>query len=202
MNCSGNNSTTTTNTPTIATTATNSSSTEQGRYLKLVFTDKNISEQYSQMINVCIQCVFHAGIIITGGIGGPQSRSVQLLRKDGTTCTLPSLPSGRAQHSQSGLMACGGHAGSGRANNRQPGSDDTCVTFEDGQWVTSHILGGSRWGHVSWNNYPGLPGDAVTDTVPAGVLLMGGRYNDELSTQLLSPSSSTTSSFTLAHDIQ
>ena len=58
---------------------------------------------------------FHARIIITGGIGGPGSRSVQLLRKDGTTCTLPSLPSGRAQHTQSGLMACAGHAGSGRA---------------------------------------------------------------------------------------
>ena len=165
----------------------------------LVFIDKNISKQ----------CVFHAGIIITGGIGGPGSRSVQLLRKDGTTCTLPSLPSGRAQHSQSGLMACGGHAGSGRANNRQPGSDDTCVTFADGQWVTSHILGGSRWGHVSWNNYPGIPFTTPhTPFTPAGVLLMGGRYfyNDEFvkgSIQLLSSSSSKPSSpFTLPHDIQ
>ena len=150
-----------------------------------------------------VQCVFHAGIIITGGVGGPGSRSVQLLRKDGTTCTLPSLPSGRAQHSQSGLMACAGHAGSGRANNRQPGSDDTCVTFADGQWVTSHILGGSRWGHVSWNNYPGVPITPYNDTVPAGVLLMGGRYSDELSTQLLSSSPSTTSSpFTLAYELQ
>ena len=141
---------------------------------------------------------------------------MQLLRKDGTTCKLPSLPSGRAQHSQSGLMACAGNAGSGRAlgraNNRQTPSDDTCVTFADGQWVTSHILGGSRRGHVSWNNYPGVPWSSffmvTTDTVPAGVLLMGGRYfyNDEFvkgSTQLLSSSSSTiTSPFTLTYDIQ
>ena len=141
---------------------------------------------------------------------------MQLLRKDGTTCTLPSLPSGRAMHSQSGLMACAGNAGSGRAKNRQAASDDTCVTFKDGQWVTSHILGGSRWGHVSWNNYPGVPWSSFlvvtsgTDTVPAGVLLLGGRYfdndKDEFvkgSTQLLSSSPSTiTSPFTLTYDIQ
>ena len=137
---------------------------------------------------------------------------MQLLRKDGTTCTLPSLPSGRAEHSQSGLMACAGNAGSGRAlgraNNRQAPSDDTCVTFADGQWVTSHILGGSRRGHVSWNNYPGVPFTPSTLPLPAGVLLMGGRYfyNDEFvkgSIQLLSSSSSKPSSpFTLPHDIQ
>ena len=120
-----------------------------------------------------------AGIIITGGSGGS---GVELLRGDGTTCTLPSLPEARTYHTQAGLVACGGW-----------NTGTSCVTFSAGAWTPSHTLAVSRNNHVSWSSYPG------------GVLLLGGyQYSDaKRSTELLSSTSSTTTTqFGLAYDAQ
>ena len=107
--------------------------------------------------------------------------SVELIREDGSTCTLPSLPQGRWGHTQVGLEVCGGQ-----------GSLTSCVTFSDGSWTTSHSLAVSRMGHVSWASYPG------------GVLLLGGQDSAaKRSTELLSSTSSTTTpQFRLAYDTQ
>ena len=108
------------------------------------------------------------------------SASVELIREDGTTCTLPPLPQGRYAHTQAGLVACGGY-----------GTLTSCVTFSAGAWTTSHTLAVWRRHHVSWASYPG------------GVLLLGGYGNNEAkrSTELLSSTSSTTTpQFGLAYD--
>ena len=128
-----------------------------------------------------------AGIIVTGGHHNDvdddynDGKSVELIREDGTTCTLPDLPQGRMYHSQVGLEACGGHYTS---------TSKSCVTFSAGTWTTSHTLAVERTGHVSWSSYPG------------GVLLLGGWDRAaKRSTELLSSTSSTTTAgFRLAYE--
>ena len=126
-----------------------------------------------------------AGIVITGGSGA--TTSVELIRSDWSTCTLPSLPQGRKLHSQVGMTVCGGLGG-------PPGSDTStsCLTFSAGSWNRSHTLSVPRYGHVSWSSFPG------------GVLLLGGEDSDARgSTELLSTTSSTTASqFGLKYEIR
>ena len=114
-----------------------------------------------------------AGILVSGGAAYSKT-SVELIREDGTTCTLPSMSVPRSDHSQSGLVACGGFG------------QLTCSTFKDGAWVESHTLGMERGYHTSWNS-------------PDGVLLLGGWIDSAVTTtELLSSSSSTTTpGFTL-----
>ena len=125
-----------------------------------------------------------AGIIVTGMCCS--GASVELIREDGTTCTLPPLPQAMHGHTQVGLEACGGLDGYG------DGSEylNSCVTFSAGTWATSHTLAVSRTGHVSWASYPG------------GVLLLGGWDRAaQRSTELLSSTSSTTTpQFSLAYE--
>ena len=123
-----------------------------------------------------------AGIIVTGGVDGGDYTSVELIRGDGTTCTLPSLPQRRYDHTQVGLEACGGG-----------NTETSCVTFSDGSWTSSHTLAVDRWYPVSWASYPG------------GVLLLGGWNNNaaKRSTELLSSTSSTTTpQFGLTYDTE
>ena len=127
-----------------------------------------------------------AGIIVTGSgnpADNPTATTVELIREDGTTCSLPNLPQGRYAHTQAGLVACGGY-----------GTYMTCTklitsTWAAGTWARSHNLTVGRLYHVSWASYPG------------GVLLLGGWNNDEAkrSTELLS---STTPQFGLAYDTE
>ena len=81
-----------------------------------------------------IKILFSAeGIIITGGGGGSAGiTSVEeVILSNSTLCTLPPLPEGRYRHSQSGLTACGGQDST---------AQDTCTTFSNGAWTTSHNL--------------------------------------------------------------
>ena len=119
------------------------------------------------------------GIVITGGW---DRDSVELIRSDWRTCTLPSLPANRREHSHVGMTVCGGRGSTD--------SGTSCLTFSAGTWATSHTLSVPRYGHVSWSSYPG------------GVLLMGGEDNDaKRSTELLSTTSSTTAAqFVLQND--
>ena len=87
--------------------------------------------------------------------------SVEVLLGDGTPwCTLPGLPEGRHQHSQTGLEACGGM-----------NTPTTCVRFSGGSWIPSHELEQERFRHSSWDS-------------PLGTLLIGGSSSHQ-TTELL-----------------
>ena len=119
-----------------------------------------------------------AGIIITGGNNGGALTSVELIREDGTTCTLPELPAARRAHIQAGLVACGGDVDSSTGT--------TCDTFANGTWTPFHTLAARRYHMVSWASYLG-----EYASYPIGVLLMGGEWNNEWTTELLSSTTTT-----------
>ena len=101
--------------------------------------------------------------------------SVEVLSPSGVPlpCSVPPLPDERYEHTQDGLVACGGN---------NAATFTTCVTLTGGGWPESHQLRQRREDHSSWRS-------------PAGLLLMGGT-----STEIPSATdSSTTSSFTLAY---
>ena len=117
--------------------------------------------------------------MVTGGQGATDSvqTSVELLSSNGTRlCSLPNLPEKRFDHSQTGVLACGGGVGSGL---------QTCSTFAGGRWKKSHTLGTRRYGHTAWAS-------------PQGVRIMGGSFNTQ-STELLNDNGGATAtpSFTL-----
>ena len=110
----------------------------------------------------------YSAIIVTGGITTPTrgladdiSRSVQVLREDGSPlCSLPDLPDPRMDHTQSGLITCGGYSSS-----RQ------CLKFESGQWRQAWSLRADRLYHNAWH----------TNT---SVILLGGTYMGRTSESL------------------
>ena len=107
-------------------------------------------------------------IIITGG--GYSYHSVEVLKSNGSRwCSLADLPEKRTDHSQSGLIACGGLF-----------TTDTCVKFSNGTWTQSHDNLDTRIGHMSWSSSV------------YGTRLMGQR-----TTELLTDNGKTPSSFPL-----
>ena len=64
---------------------------------------------------------------------------------------------GRAWHTQSGLVACG-------CSDCDIDSSDTCITFSEGEWRTSHSLRHWRSYHSSWSS------------AEHGTILIGGHY--------------------------
>ena len=118
-------------------------------------------------------------LLITGGIGrnkqGDKSTeltSVEVLTPSGVPlpCTVPPLPASRYDHTQDGLVACGGYGSTAVLT--------TCVTLTGSGWQESHQLQEERALHVSWRS-------------PAGLLLMGGHSN--LTTELLTNTGSSSS---------
>ena len=109
---------------------------------------------------------------MTGGDGTEESAEVIL--EDGSTCTMPDLPTpGRFGHSADGLTLCGGFGD-------DEDTPSTCSTFT-GQWNNSHQLGVQRSGHGSWDS-------------PIGIIIIGGaNIEAEQTAETLSPNSSTTS---------
>ena len=127
-----------------------------------------------------IKILFSAeGIIITGGGGGSAGiTSVEVILTNSTLCTLPPLPEGRYRHSQSGLTACGG---------QDSQAQDTCTTFSNGAWTTSHHLDPFRKSHVSWNS-------------PSGLMLLGGASSMQTTSLLSSTTSSVSDQFELLYN--
>ena len=119
-------------------------------------------------------------VLVTGGTQGWKKNlaSVELLNLDGSfNCMLPSLPHARSSHTQSGLVACGGHP-----------IFTTCDTFSIGmeEWKKSHTLRKERRLHSSWAS-------------PEGVVLLGG-FGDgdgDETTEVLTNSGDTTPGFKL-----
>ena len=68
--------------------------------------------------------------------------AVEVLRVDGTAwCNLPDLPDEREEHTQSGLLTCGGYS-----------SDDNCVRFSEGHWNISHEDLNRKNRHSAWSS--------------------------------------------------
>ena len=86
---------------------------------------------------------------MTGGYGTGVftfnvSKTVEVLKIDGTAwCTLPDLPGefGRKEHTQSGLLTCGGIM-----------TQHDCIRFSEGQWNMSHegLIG--KFSHCAWSS--------------------------------------------------
>ena len=103
--------------------------------------------------------------------------SVEVILPSGRSCSLPSLPSPRTSHTQSGPTAWWGWGGDLPSLNTMR---NTCVTFANGVWKRSHTLSEPRWFGVAWQS-------------PSGILLMGGDFqNDNPTSELLSTTTSTT----------
>ena len=105
--------------------------------------------------------------------GGNSKTSVEASFDDGISwCYLPGLPRELKEHSQSGLVACGGYD-----------VRNLCWTFGSGAWNQTHTLLHNRNVHTAWNS-------------PSGVLLMGG-FESELNTEILNNEGLSTESFSL-----
>ena len=71
-----------------------------------------------------------AGILVSGGSGA--KRSVELLRGDGSSCSLPDLPGDRSSHSQAGWLTCGGAAPAARQIELSNESSRSCTVLGEG----------------------------------------------------------------------
>ena len=115
---------------------------------------------------------------ISGDIGNTTAASI-----DGgiTWCPLPNLPDDRSDHTQSGLVLCGGEKASGY-------SYGSCLTFIGGVWSYTHTLRTNRSAHSAWSSLK-------------GILLIGGDSDNGNSTEILEDDGHTTESFDLEHYI-
>ena len=129
-------------------------------------------------------------MLVTGGARYAESTiiklvkeaSVELLNMDGSfVCKMHSLPEGRQDHTQNGLITCGGWTGENAKN---------CLTFSIGmeEWKISHTLTEERYRHSSWAS-------------PDGVVLLGGDENKN-TTEILTNSGDTTTGFKLKYEIE
>ena len=128
-------------------------------------------------------------IIISGG--GPStpnasyssSTNVELFHTNGSRiCSLPDLPYGRTDHTQTGMIACGGMESAARR---------TCHTLSNsGSWVQSFNLAQDRQGHSAWARPSGSP--------LALVILLGGfRSGANKTSEVLQEGGETTPGFNL-----
>ena len=106
--------------------------------------------------------IFLLAIILTGSTGY-NSRSVEILREEGSSlCTLPDLPDDFNGHTQTGPIACGGSY-----------HQSSCYIFS-GVWNQSHTLRYDRYYHSAWMS-------------PLGLILLGGTGEDSVTnSELLS----------------
>ena len=116
---------------------------------------------------------------------------VQVLHSDGSPwCSLPDLLKPRRAHTQSGLTSCGGQNSTGAYS--EIWAD--CETFSGGSWAPSHTLQvqtnlQGRGGHLAWSS-------------PDGVVLLGGWFDAQNTTELLSDTTGdSTTHFPLKHPV-
>ena len=113
---------------------------------------------------------------ITSGESDDVSRSALVLREDGSPwCSLPDLPDSRSDHTQSGLITCGGYDNS-----------NTCLMFDGGQWRYAWSLMADRLYHSAWH----------TNT---SVVILGGTYQGRTS-EILQFNGETLEFFPLNYD--
>ena len=102
---------------------------------------------------------------------GGYSKTVEVLKIDGTAwCTLPDLPQDRGQHTQSGLITCGGSG---------PLQADNCVRFSGGHWKISHNDLRMQFDHCAWSSF--THGTRLIGGFKAEFLADDGRTPDSFS---------------------
>ena len=96
-----------------------------------------------------------SAILITGdstATGGIFHSVEVFIPSTSTSCELPGLVRGRGDHTQDGLLLCGGTYSSYNCEEFSPAT---------GTWARTHTLQRERWYYVSWS-------------VEEGTILMGG----------------------------
>ena len=116
-----------------------------------------------------------AALIMTGGRNnGADLNSVEVyVPSTNTFCSLPPLPVTTYEHTQDGLLLCGGDQcppapAAGRCGHKAaPVPSEMCHTYfpVSGLWIETHPLHERRSGHSSWQREDGT------------VLLIGGRFS-------------------------
>ena len=122
-----------------------------------------------------------AGVLITGGDSAAGNTAELYVPSSGASCTLPSLPDYREEHTVSeGGLLCGGR------NTR-----DSCLMWspDSGTWEEAITLDVRRYDHVSWTPSSGNN----------GTYLMGGGYS-ERTTTLINNDGSQEPGFLLKYD--
>ena len=97
-----------------------------------------------------------------------------------THCRLPSLPHPTYDHTQDGLLQCGGY-----------NSEQFCHKLVDGTWTLSHNLSEWRVDHSSWQRDGGKE-----------IYLMGGADSPETTEIVTDSSAVSTPGFSLKYDTQ
>ena len=102
--------------------------------------------------------LFTSAVLITGGF-----ESAEIYNPDGdSACVLPDLPDSRQDHTQDGLLLCGGYYSTKSCRRWNP---------DTGNWdLVTESLTEKRWDHISWT-----PADGTV------TYLMGGYSSDNTS---------------------
>ena len=136
-----------------------------------------------------VRLYYTAGFLITGGQlepGGWAHTAELYVPSSGESCTLPSLPDNRYDHTVSeGGLLCGGGDIPPYSQTR-----DSCLQWspDTGTWEEALTLNVSRYDHVSWTPSSGI-----------GTYLMGGE-DSPWTTTLITPEGSQEPGFPLKHD--
>ena len=128
----------------------------------------------------CLTYVCILVVLITGGYDGGGLNTAELfLPSNGTSCTLPSLPQTRDQHTVDNHILCGGY-GEG------PFALESCLQWspDTGTWEELLTMNVSRAYHVSWTPASGI-----------GTYLMSGR-----TTTLITPEGGEVTGFQLEYN--
>ena len=119
-------------------------------------------------------------ILVTGGADTETSAEV-LFTNGSSICELPVMSQSKYDHTQSGLIACGG---SYDIDTR------SCIKFKDGSWTTlTDNLVEKRYRHSSWINPDG------------DILLIGGQYS-LTQTEIVYQDGTSIRSFDLKYDTE
>merc|ERR1719186_2533016 len=91
-----------------------------------------------------------AGIAVSGGYGfGEAGTTAEVfVPATGLSCSLPTLPADRVEHTMDSLYICGGGYTSTTYN--------SCLHLHNGKWTISHTLVDGRVFHCSWETEHGL----------------------------------------------
>ena len=118
---------------------------------------------------------------MTGGVGTETSAEV-LFTNGSSICELPQMSQSKYDHSQSGLIACGG--------SYEIDTMRSCIKFEDGSWTTlTDNLVEERYSHSSWINPDG------------DILLIGGDLSLS-TTEIVYQNGTSFRSFDLKYDAE
>ena len=118
---------------------------------------------------------------MTGGVGTETSAEV-LFTNGSSICELPQMSQSKYDHSQSGLIACGG--------SYEIDTMRSCIKFEDGSWTTlTDNLVELRTRHSSWIN-------------PDGDILLIGGSGSLTTTEIVYQDGTSVRSFDLKYDIK